>query len=314
MKDNLIYILRKLIYSIPIILGVCLIVFIIFNVIFGDPSALLLGKNATVQQMADMREQLGLNKPLVMQYLDTVKSAFTLDFGRSWSTKQNIMDMIKAGAFPSLSFALPGFIISLVISIALALVIALYRGGVFDLFARIVSIAMLSISSLTYILFCQWFFAFKLGWFEISGYEEGFPAFIPYALLPAIIWVILSIGPDLRFFRTVVLDELYQDYVRTARSKGLGEMVILFKHVLRNAMVPILTYVLIQLPFLILGSVLIEIFFSIPGLGTMIVNALNSYDFPVIRAMAILSAIMVIVFQLLTDVMYTLVDPRVKLK
>lgn len=289
-------------------------VFLIFNVIFGDPSSLLLGKNATAEQMAELKEQLGLNKSLWGQYLDVVRSAFTFDFGRSWATKQDIMHMIVQGAGPSLTFTLPGFVLSLLISITLALFVAFYRGSWIDTTIRSITIAMMSISSLSYILFFQWFLAYKMDWFEISGYEPGFPHFIPYVLLPIIIWVVLSIGPDLRFFRTVMLDELYQDYVRTARSKGLSEKIVLFKHVLRNAMVPIITYVVIQIPFLILGSLLIEVFFSIPGLGTMIVNALNSYDFPVIKAMAILSSIALVVFQLITDVLYTFVDPRVKLK
>ena len=171
----------------------------------------------------------------------------------------------------------------------------------------------MSISSLAYILFFQWFFAYELGWFEISGYEEGFPYFIPYVQLPIFIWIILSIGPDVRFFRTIMLDEVYQDYVRTARSKGLSEKMILFKHVLKNALVSIITYVVIQIPFLILGALLLESFFSIPGLGGMTLNAINSNDFPVLKAMTILSAVAYVVFNLVTDILYTIVDPRVRL-
>ena len=166
---------------------------------------------------------------------------------------------------------------------------------------------------MAYILFFQWFFAYKLGWFEISGFEEGFPNFISYIALPAIIWIVLSIGPDVRFFRTVILDEIYQDYVRTARAKGLSEISLLLKHVLRNAMIPIITYVVIQIPSLILGALLLENFFSIPGLGGITLNALNSSDFPVIKAMAILSSVLYMLMSLLTDILYTLADPRVKL-
>lgn len=308
------YIIRRLLYLIPVLLGVSLIIFLLFNVIAGDPTAVLLGKNATARQMADLREQLGLNKSLWAQYLDVVKSAFTFDFGRSWATKQEITYMLKQGAYPSLCLTIPAFVISTVLALLISLFVAFYRGTGIDLFVRLVCIAGMSVSALTYILGFQWLFAYKLGWFEISGFEYGFPDFIPYIALPAIIWIILSIGPDVRFFRTVILDEIYQDYVRTARAKGLPEMTILLKHVLRNAMIPIITYTVIQIPFLILGALLLENFFSIPGLGGITLNALNSSDFPVIKAMAILSSVIYIVFSLISDILYTLVDPRVKLK
>jgi peptide/nickel transport system permease protein len=308
------YIIRRLFYLIPVVLGVSLIIFILFNVIAGDPTAVLLGKNATAKQMAELREQLGLNKSLWDQYLDIVRSAFTFDFGRSWSTKQEITQMIRQGAYPSLCLSIPAFTISTILSILISLIVAFYRGKGIDLFIRLLCIAGMSVSALAYILFFQWFFAFKLGWFEISGFEFGFPDFVPYIALPAIIWVLLSLGPDVRFFRTVILDEIYQDYVRTARAKGLSEIRILLKHVLRNALIPIITYTVIQLPFLILGALLLESFFSIPGLGGITLNALNSSDFPVIKAMAILSSIIYILFGLLSDVLYTLADPRVKLK
>ena len=221
--------------------------------------------------------------------------------------------MIFRGAIPSLTLTVPGFFFSTVISLFFAVVVAYYRGKGIDLFIRIFCIAMMSISSLVYILVFQYLFAYKWGMFEISGYEYGFPAFVPYVFLPVIIWVVLSLGPDIRFYRTLILDEIYQDYVRTARAKGLSEKKILFKHVLRNAMIPIITYTVVNLPFLILGALLLESFFSIPGLGGMILTALNSSDFPVLKAMAILSAVAYIIFTLVSDILYTLVDPRVKL-
>ncbi len=299
---------------IPVLLGVSLIIFVLFNLVAGDPTAVLLGKNATARQMAELRETLGLNKSAFAQYLDVVKSAFTFDFGRSWATKQEITHMIRQGAYPSLCLSIPAFFLSTVFSLIISLFVAYYRGKGIDLFIRFLCIAGMSISALAYILFFQWFLAFKLGWFEISGFEFGFPDFVPYIALPAIIWILLSLGPDVRFFRTIILDEIYQDYVRTARAKGLSELTILMRHVLRNAMIPIITYVVIQLPFLILGALLLESFFSIPGLGGMTLNALNSSDFPVIKAMAILSSVMYIIFGLISDILYTVADPRVKLK
>lgn len=308
------YILRRLLYLIPVLLGVSFIIFVLFNLVSGDPTAVLLGKNATARQMAELREQLGLNKPLLDQYLDVVKSAFTFDFGRSWATKQEISQMIIQGAYPSLCLTLPAFVFATILSLIISLVVAFYRGKGIDLFVRIMCIAGVSISALAYILFFQYFFAYKLGWFEISGFEYGFPDFVPYIALPAIIFVLLSLGPDVRFFRTVILDEIYQDYVRTARAKGLSEVVILLKHVLRNALIPIITYVVIQIPSLILGALLLENFFSIPGLGGITLNALNSSDFPVVKAMAILSSVLYILLSLVTDILYTVADPRVKLK
>ncbi len=308
------YIIRRLLYMIPVLLGVSLIIFVLFNVVSGDPTAVLLGRHATAHQMAELKEQLGLNKSFFLQYVDIVKSAFTFDFGHSWATKQEISKMILQGAWPSICLSVPAFIISTFISLLISVFVAYYRGKGIDLFVRVVCIAGMSISALAYILFFQWFFAYKLGWFEISGFEDGFPEFISYVALPAIIWIVLSIGPDVRFFRTVILDEIYQDYVRTARSKGLPELTILLHHVLRNAMIPIITYVVIQIPSLILGALLLENFFSIPGLGGMTLNALNSSDFPVMKAMAILSSVGYMIFGLISDILYTFADPRIKFK
>ena len=218
------------------------------------------------------------------------------------------------GAIPSLTLSIPAFIISTFTSIIFAVIVAYYRGKGIDLFIRVTCIAMMSISSLVYILVFQNVLAFQLGLFEISGYEYGFPNFLYYVSLPIIIWIVLSLGPDIRFYRTIILDEIYQDYVRTARAKGLSEKVILFKHVLRNAMIPILTYTVVQLPFLLLGALLLESFFAIPGLGGMTITALNSSDFPVLKAITILSAVAYIIFTLIQDILYTLVDPRVKLQ
>ena len=180
---------------------------------------IMLGKHATVEQIAELRHELGLDRSWMLQYLDVVKSAVTFDFGRSWSTKQEIISMIKNGAIPSLSVTVPSFIFSLIISICISLMVAFYRGKWLDKLTVFFCVSLMSISSLAYILFGQWFFAYKLGWFEISGYEYGFPAFVPFVILPIIIWIILGLGSEIRFFRTILLDEIYQDYVRTARPR-----------------------------------------------------------------------------------------------
>ena len=309
-----VYVIRRLLYVIPVIFGVCGIIYVLFNIISPDPTLIMLGKHPSLEQMAELRHQLGLDRPWFEQYLDIVKAAFTFDFGRSWQTKQEIITMIKLGAGPSLSLTVPAFILATIFSIVIAVFVAFYRGTFLDKFTVFLCVALQSVSSLAYILFGQWFFAYKLGWFEISGYEFGFPNFLPYVLLPIIIWIVLEVGPDVRFYRTIVLDEIYQDYVRTARAKGLSERFIMFKHVLKNAMIPIITYVVIQIPFLILGALLLESFFGIPGLGGITLTAINSSDFPVIKAMTILSAVAFIIFSVITDVLYTLVDPRIRLK
>ena len=308
------YVIRRLFYVVPILIGVTLLIFLLFNVVAGDPTVVLLGKHATFQQMAELRHELGLDRPLLVQYFDTLQSTFTLNFGRSWATKQQIMQMIKVGAYASLTLSVPSFVLASLLSIAMALLAAFFRGTLLDKSLVVVSVILMSISVLAYILFGQWVFAYKLGWFEIAGYEYGFPDFVPYIILPAIIWIVLSIGPDVRFYRTVMLDEVHQDYVRTARAKGLSNQTILFKHVLKNAMIPIITNLVIQVPSLMLGALLIESFFGIPGLGNMTLQAINSADFPVIKAMTILSSIFYIVFNIITDVLYTVVDPRIKLK
>lgn len=308
------YIIRRMAYMIPILLGVCLVIFFLFNVVSPDPAMIMLGKHATAKQILEVRRELGLDRHWFIQYLDVVKSSFTFNFGRSWSTKQEIVEMIKNGAGPSLTITVPAFIIATILSIVISLFVSFYRGSKIDKISVFLFVALTSVSSVAYILFGQYFFAYKLGWFEISGFDPSFPEIISYISLPVLIWVVLEVGSDVRFYRTVMLDEVYQDYVRTARAKGLSEKAILFKHVLKNAMIPIITYLIIQIPFLILGALLLESFFGIPGLGSITLNAINSSDFPVIKAMTVLSAVAYIVFSVITDVMYTLVDPRVRLK
>jgi len=308
------YIIRRLLYAVPILIGVTLVIFLLFNVVAGDPTTVLLGKYATPQQMAELRHELGLDRPLWIQYLDTLKAVFTFDFGRSWATKQQIIQMIRSGAYASLTLSIPAFLLASLAAIAISLLAAFFRGTLLDQSLVVASVTMMSISVLAYILFGQWLFAYKLGWFEIAGYEYGFPDFIPYIILPGIIWIIISMGPDVRFYRTVMLDEVYQDYVRTAKAKGLSDRIILFKHVLKNAMIPIITHLVVQLPVLILGALLIENFFAIPGLGNIVLNAINNSDFPVIKAMTTLLSLLCVTFNVTADILYTLVDPRVKLQ
>jgi len=248
----------------------------------------------------------------LLQYVDILKSAFTFDFGRSWASKQKIIPMLQSGAWVSLTLVIPAFIVTSLLSIGMALLAAFFRGRLLDKTLVVITVIMMSISALAYILFGQWFLAYKLGWFEIAGYDYHFPEMLAYTALPSIILVVLSIGSDVRFYRTVILDEMYQDYVRTARAKGLPESMVLFKHVLKNATIPIITNLIIQLPSWLLGTILVESFFGIPGLGGIMLNAINNSDFPVVKAMTIISAVFYIIFNLITDILYTWLDPRIK--
>lgn len=305
---------RRLLYMLPILLGITLLTFILFNVAGGDPAAQAAGRYATAEQIAVMKAQLGLDKPLVTQYFEFLKQIFTLDFGRSWSSQQKISTLILAGIWPSLSITLPAFLITLLITVPLALILAHLRKTLLDRSILIFCLALTSLSSMVYVLAGQYFLAFKAGMFPISGWDVDIGNQLHYALLPILIFVAIQVGADVLFFRTVFLEEMFSDYVRTARSKGLSNTRILFKHVLANGMIPIITLTVLQIPFLITGSILVESFFGIPGIGGLIVQAINNADFPVIKAMTVMSAIFYMVFQLISDLLYAVVDPKVRLE
>ena len=309
----LVYVVRKLLYTIPIILGVSLIIFLLFNLVGGDPTDIMLGRHATLQQKIELRHELGLDQPLPQQYVSFVGQILTFDFGRSYSTKQKVSDMILRGAPASLSLAIPAFLIETLAAIVIALIVSFYRGTWIDRSVVVTCVIGMSVSALAYILFGQYVFAYKMGWFPISGYSDDPWERYQYVALPALIWVAVGLGLNVRVFRTFVLDEINHDYVRTARAKGLGEGLVLFKHVLKNASIPILTYTVIEIPFLITGSFLLESFFGIPGIGSITIDAINNSDFPVIKAITTIGTLLFIGGNLLTDVLYSVVDPRVRL-
>lgn len=308
------YILRRLLYLIPIVLGVSLIVFVIFNMdLFGDPVRAKLGKYATPEALAQLRHDLGYDRPWLVRFGEYLRQIATFEFGRSSQYKVPISEMIARGAGPSLSITLPGFALATVIAVSMSVLCAAFRGRTLDKAMLIAAVALMSVSSLVYIIFGQYILAHKLGLFPMHGYERGWGAW-RFVQLPVLIFVFLSIGPDLRFYRSAMLEEVKQDYVRTARAKGLGERTVLFRHVLRNGMIPILTRVVVELPFLIVGSLLLEKYFSIPGLGGMVVQGVLTNDLPVIRAMTFIFAVFLIVGSLLTDIAYSIADPRVRLR
>jgi peptide/nickel transport system permease protein len=307
------YTVRRIVYMIPILFGISLVTFLLFNVAGGDPAATAAGRYANAQQIALMKAQLGLDKPMWQQYLNFIGQIATLDFGYSWSTKQKISTLFWAGVGPSLSITGPAFFLSLCITIPLGLLLAYFRNTTFDKTTMVICLGLVSISSLVYVLACQYFFAYKMGWFPISGWDNDWIDRWQFTYLPIIILIILTVGTDLLFYRTVFIEEIHQDYVRTARSKGLSNRRILLKHVLGNSLVPIITMVILEIPLLITGTLLIESFFGIPGLGGLIYQAIENADFPVIKAITVISAILYMIFQLLSDLLYAVVDPKIRL-
>jgi peptide/nickel transport system permease protein len=310
----LVYLVRRLLGTIPTIFGVALITFVLFNMVGGDPVYMMVGKHANPVQIQEIRHEYGLDQPLHVQFGTFLKQIVTFDFGRSYATRREISTMILEGVGPSLTLAIPAFFLTTVLSVLIALFVAYFRGTWLDKSVVVLCVFGMSLPILGYILFGQYVFAYKMGLFPISGFETGWVERFEYVALPVLIWVAVSLGYDVRFYRTAVIDETTQDYVRTARAKGLSEKAIFLKHVLKNSMVPILTNVVIQIPLLILGSFLLESFFSIPGLGRITIDAIQNSDFPVIKAMTILESLLFIFGNLFTDVLYTLVDPRVSLK
>ncbi len=309
------YIIRRVWQMIPTLLGVILLVFILFNWVGGDPAYVLAGKISSAEQIENIRRQLGVDQPFYVQLWIFIKQVLTANFGASWSTNESVSHIMATRLGPSLTVLVPLLIISTLVAIGLALAVAYVRGSLTDRAVMIVCTVGLSVSILVYIIVFQYVFAYKLGWFPVQGWGDGFwHNLIVYASLPIIILLVVSVAPDLRLFRTFVLDEINQDYVRTARAKGVSENRIMWVHVLRNASIPIITHVMSQLPGLLIGAFLVERFFSIPGIGREVILAVERSDFPVIKAITVYVAVATMIVNLLTDLLYKAVDPRVQLK
>jgi peptide/nickel transport system permease protein len=315
------YVIRRLLSVVPITLGVLLITFFLFRVIGGNPAYRIAGKNASPARIAQITRERGYDKPLFLNLRGFPRALFDaqfprmcaqlaqLDFGESQSTKQPVSTMLRQGFLPSLCVTLPIFVIELVLAIVIALLAAYFRDSWLDRSLVIVSVMGMSISSLVYIMVAQYWLASEWRVFPVWGFEN-----VHYLVLPVLIGVVAGVGGSVRFYRTVMLDEMYQEYVRTARAKGVSQQTILFRHVLRNAMIPILTNVIIAIPFLYTGALLLENFFGIPGLGRMTVTALFNGDEDVIFADVFIGSILFVIANLVTDIAYTWADPRIRLK
>ena len=309
------YVIRRLWQMIPTIFGVILLIFLLFNWVGGDPAMVLAGKISNKEQIENIRHQLGIDRSYPYQLWVFVKQVFTFDFGRSWSTNEEVSRILLTRVGPTLTIMIPVLIIETTLSVIFAILVAYVRGTLTDRAIMIVCTVAMSVSFLVYIIVFQWLFGFILGWFPVQGWSESFwKNLTTYAPLPIMLAVFVGVAPQLRLYRSFFLDEINQDYVRTARAKGVPEKQVMMKHVLRNAMIPILTNVGISLPGVFVGSFLLEVFFSIPGLGREIITAVNRSDFPVIKAVTVYLAVLTMIINLLVDVMYKWVDPRVTFK
>ncbi|PLX59841.1 ABC transporter permease [Sedimenticola selenatireducens] len=321
------YIVRRILYAIPILIGVNILTFVLFFVV-NSPDDMarmnLCMKRVTPEAIENWKAERGYDKPLlfnsasqgVWQVTDTIffqKSLklFQFDFGTSDSDRDIGYD-ISQRMWPSLAIAVPVLLIGLLVNITYALLIAFFRATYIDIWSVVLCVVMMSISGLFYIIGGQYLVSKLLHLVPISGYDTGFAA-VKFLILPVLIGVVGGIGSGTRWYRTLFLEEINRDYVRTARAKGLSEGIVLFRHVLKNAMIPILTGVVVVLPLLFMGSLITESFFGIPGLGSYTIDAINLQDFAIVRAMVFLGSVLYIIGLLLTDISYTLVDPRVRL-
>jgi peptide/nickel transport system permease protein len=322
------YIVRRVLYAIPILIGVNLITFVLFFVVNtpDDMARMHLGaKRVTPEAIEKWKQERGYDKDLLWneraagsgKFTDTIffdKSLklFAFDFGRA-EDKRDIAHEIRSRMGPSLALAIPVFLVGLAVNITFALLMAFFRATYLDFWGVVMCVAMMSISTLFYIIGGQYVASKIWHLVPISGYDDGLDA-AKFVILPVLIGVVSGIGSGSRWYRTIFLEEMGRDYVRTARAKGLAESVVLFRHVLKNAMIPILTGAVVVIPLLFMGSLLSESFFGIPGLGSYTIDAIQAQDFAVVRSMVFIGSVLYIVGLLLTDLSYTLVDPRIRLE
>lgn len=320
------YIVRRVLYALPILIGVNLITFVLFFVVNSpdDMARMHLGqKRVTQEAIENWKREYGYDRPLlynaeaagVERLTDTIffeKSVklFQFDFGKSDGGRDIGYD-IRQRMWPSLAIAVPVLMVGLLVNTSFALFIVFFRATYIDYAAVVLLVALMSISSLFYIIGGQYMLSKVFHLVPISGYNEG-PVVWKFLLLPVIVGIVAGIGKGTRWYRTLFVEEIGKDYVRTARAKGLREQIVLFRHVLRNALIPILTGVVVILPTLFLGNLIAESFFGIPGLGSYTIDAINNQDFAIVRAMVFLGSVLYIIGLLLTDISYTLVDPRVR--
>lgn len=325
------YVIRRILYAFPILLGVNLLLFGLFFYVStpDDMAEQILGeKRVTPEQIENWKREHGYHFPkwyngdeerLAARLTQTLfwqkmVPSFYFRFGKSDMDNSSIGRTMLDRIPYSLYLTVPVFLAAIMISLFLAMIVAFYRATYVDVWALVICVTMMSISTLFYIIGGQYIFAIKLKLVPVSGFDKAAPYCFKFLLLPVAIAIIAGIGGRVRYYRTIFLEEINKDYIRTARAKGLGEGAVLFKHALKNAMIPILTNVVVSIPFLITGSLLLENFFGIPGLGNYTIKAITDQDFAVIRAMVYLGSVLYVVALVCVDISYTFVDPRVRLE
>ena len=305
------YVLRRIAEVIPTTVGILLLTFILFNVVGGSPAEVILGKNATAESIAAFNHKWGYDKPLVWstdsQFVNFVVSLAKGDLGYSIEMDEPVKDVLLRGLGPSLSLTVPILVGGTIVALMLAMLAAAFRGGFPDKAVLVGSTVLMSVNYVVWVLLGQFLLSFKAGIFPVWGYGSAF-----YLVLPVFIGIVSSLGTDVRFFRTALLDESYKPYVLTARSKGLSKAAIMLRHILPNALIPIVTYVSLSIPWLFTGSLLLESFFGIPGLGNVSINAIHSADMAVVRALVVFGALLYQFVNLATDLLYAALDPRVR--
>ena len=300
---------------VPTLAGVILLVFFLFKFFGGDPAEILAGQVASAEQIGTIRRELGLDRPWTTQLWILFRDTLAFDFGRSWMTREAVSDIFLTRLPATLTITIPIVVLEVFLALPIAMLVAYFRGSLLDRLAMALCVSAMSVSFLVYIIVGQYLFAFEWGLFPVQGWGDSFcKNLVTYAPLPVLLAALVSLAPQTRLYRSFFLDETKADYVRTARAKGLSEPAIMVNHVLRNAMIPVLTNVALLLPGAFAGSFLLEIFFSIPGLGREIYLAVNRSDYPVIQAFTIYLAAFTMLVNLAADVLYRLVDRRIELR
>ena len=310
------YFLRRLLYAVPTLFGVILLTFVIFFGIYSPEQLArqnIATKNPSPKAIQTWLHDRGYDKPRSELFKEQFTTLAKFDFGKSDRAKEDIWTRVKKGAGPSFTIAGMVLISALITSLTLATLLSYFRGTYVDKLGTLMSVMLLSIPYVVYVLGMQYLLGKLLKYGPIAGFEPGLASW-RFVFIPALVGVISSIGGSIRLYRTFLLEELGQDYVRTARAKGVPEGRVLFKHVLKNAFIPVITTTVASIPVLILGSLILESTFNIPGIGNYLVDAVNKQDFAVVRAMVYLGTVLTIVGLILTDLLYSVFDPRVRLE
>ena len=308
------FVLRRLFMAVPTILGVLLILFTLF---FGitNPDNIArkaIGQKATSKQIDDFKKEHGFNKPFPARIGNYYKDMLSFNFGKSMVKKVKISHLVKNGIGPTLCVTLPIFVVGMVVALAVSMLVAMFRGTYVDKAGLFSCVVGMSVVYFLYIIGGQFLIGKVMKLFPVSGWSSTHP--LTFLTMPVLIGTVAGISQNVRFYRTIMVNEVNNDYIRTAQAKGLGEGAIMFKHLLKNAMIPVLTGIAMRIPFLVMGSLLLESFCGIPGIGGLLFFAITNNDFTVISAIVYISALIYVVVNLLTDISYTLVDPRVRLK